>query len=324
MNYRSFNDLSNLIKKNLNKIPRDIDVIVGVPRSGLLVATMIALLLNKRIADFDGFLEGRIIASGRTKKLTNDINSIDDIRKVLIVEDSVSSGESLNKIRTKISSFPNIEFTILAAYVTNENKSMVDIYFETVANPRLFEWNLFHHKGVLCNSCFDIDGVLCVDPTPEENDDGERYRSFLLNASPLFIPSCEIGYIVSSRLEKYRLETEEWLRKNGIRYKKLFLLDSTAKERREQNLYYKFKAEIYKKTDAILFIESNDYQAEEINRLTKKPVFCVDSNRMLNGGVEYRVKNEMKESVSDKTNMIKRKLKKISFIRFLHKRITRR
>ena len=47
----------------------------------------------------------------------------------------------------------------------------------------------------------DIDGVLCADPTPEENDDGEKYRHFLLNAPPLFIPKVTIGTLVTSRLE---------------------------------------------------------------------------------------------------------------------------
>lgn len=50
----------------------------------------------------------------------------------------------------------------------------------------------------------DIDGVLCADPTPEENDDGEKYRHFLLNTPPLFIPKVTIGTLVTSRLEKYR------------------------------------------------------------------------------------------------------------------------
>lgn len=62
----------------------------------------------------------------------------------------------------------------------------------------------------------DIDGVLCADPTPEENDDGEKYRHFLLNTPPLFIPKVTIGTLVTSRLEKYRPETEAWLQKNHV------------------------------------------------------------------------------------------------------------
>ena len=41
-----------------------------------------------------------------------------------------------------------------------------------------------------------MDGVLCIDPTEKENDDGERYKHFLNNAAPLHIPKYTIGHIV--------------------------------------------------------------------------------------------------------------------------------
>ena len=56
MNFRTINDSNNLISKNLDKIPKDIDLIVGVPRSGLFVANLIALYLNLPLTDFDSFL----------------------------------------------------------------------------------------------------------------------------------------------------------------------------------------------------------------------------------------------------------------------------
>ena len=57
----------------------------------------------------------------------------------------------------------------------------VDYFFEIVDYPRFFQWNIMNHS-ILQKTCMDIDGVLCADPTPEENDDGEKYRHFLLNA----------------------------------------------------------------------------------------------------------------------------------------------
>lgn len=41
-----------------------------------------------------------------------------------------------------------------------------------------FERDIF--TGSLLKTCFDLDGVFCVDPTWEENDDGEKYRKFIL------------------------------------------------------------------------------------------------------------------------------------------------
>ena len=129
----------------------------------------------------------------------------------------------------------------------------------------------------------DIDGVLCPDPTPEENHDGEKYRHFLLNAPPLFIPKVTIGTLVTSRLEKYRPETEAWLQKNHVKYNKLVMLnlpDMAARQR--ANCHASFKAKEYgSSTDNMLFVESSMTQAVEINRLTKKPVLCTETFQMI-------------------------------------------
>ena len=49
MNYRNIADLNNTILQRLHIIPRDFDLIVGVPRSGMLPANLLALYLNKQI-----------------------------------------------------------------------------------------------------------------------------------------------------------------------------------------------------------------------------------------------------------------------------------
>ena len=58
MQYISYNDLSNDIRNNLYKIPSDIDLIVGIPRSGMMVASIIGLLLNKSVMSLDNFAMG--------------------------------------------------------------------------------------------------------------------------------------------------------------------------------------------------------------------------------------------------------------------------
>lgn len=131
-------------------------------------------------------------------------------------------------------------------------------------------------------ACFDIDGVLCVDPTDDQNDDGPRYRDFILNADPLFIPKCKVGTLVTSRLEKYRKETEVWLKKNHVQYNKLVMLDlPDMKARQKANNHAVHKANTYKQGDYILFFESSLNQALEINRITKKPVLCTENFEMI-------------------------------------------
>ena len=308
MNYRSLNDTIELIKENIYKIPHDIDLIVGIPRSGLLIANYISLIMNKPITTLDLFFKQEFIANGKTKNLSSFKKNISECKKVLVVEDSVSSGSSMIEVKNKLSKIKDVDFIYLAIYVVEEKKDLVDLFFEILPLPRFFEWNIIHHE-FLKNACFDIDGVLCVDPTQKENDDGRKYENFISTAKPKFIPSTEIGYIVTSRLEKYRGITEKWLSNNNIKYKKLFMLDSSAEERKKNNLHSVFKAEIYRKiTDSVIFIESDKSQAIEINRIAKKPVFCTEDWKMY----------ENCESFSIKKRKIKSKLLKFKIIRKLN------
>jgi len=143
----------------------------------------------------------------------------------------------------------------------------------------MFEWNIMHHPR-LDEACVDIDGVLCLDPSEDENDDGVNYIAFITNARPLIIPSSKIKHIVTSRLEKYRPQTEEWLRRNGVQYQHLHMLDlPTAEERRRLKMHHKFKADVYSgDREARLFIESEAEQAREIMLATNKPVYCTADN----------------------------------------------
>ena len=51
MNYRSVSDLNEVILRNIHIIPRDIDLVVGVPRSGMMPANLLSLYLNLPYTD---------------------------------------------------------------------------------------------------------------------------------------------------------------------------------------------------------------------------------------------------------------------------------
>jgi hypothetical protein len=88
--------------------------------------------------------------------------------------------------------------------------------------------------------------------------------------------------LATSRLEKYRPQTEQWLRDNKIQYKHLYMAQfATPKERR---LYknFKVKADVYaNRKDAVLFVESHDKTARWIKDATKRPVFSVESRTLV-------------------------------------------
>ena len=282
MHFRTIHDLNHLISYGLYKIPKDIDLVVGIPRSGMLVASIIALYLNLPLTDLDSFLSGHISSCGNTKKRDSWIFDVDKVKKILLVDDTAFSGKAALEAREKIAKCrfkPDVCFLI--CYVTSQAKDLPDIYLEVLESPRMFEWNYLHQKNI-GYACFDLDGVLCLNPTKEQNDDGPNYLQFLENAPLRVAPTREIGHIVTCRLEKYRSQTEKWLKNNGILYKDLIMMDyESAEERTLANRDGAFKADVYKRIkDSWLFIESSPDQADEIAKLSGKMVFCTSNHKV--------------------------------------------
>ncbi len=278
MYYRNVSDLNKIILKRISILPRDFDLIVGVPRSGMLPANLLALYLNRPYTDIHSFLNGHIYKSGARGQFFD----IKEFKKVLVVDDSVSSGAAMDKVKDSLKELNDqFSFSYCAVYMVPGKEKTVDYFFEMVPLPRYFQWNIMNHT-TLEKACFDIDGVLCVDPTEDQNDDGPIYTDFVLNAPPLFIPGSKIGTIVTSRLEKYRKETETWLKKYNVKYNELVMLDLPNKEARQKaNSHAVHKAKTFASDSYILFIESSLNQALEINRITKKPVLCTENFEMI-------------------------------------------
>lgn len=282
LNFKSYADLAQVVHNNLPIIAaKNFDLIVGVPRSGIIPAYMIALDLNISVCSFSDLVEDKPLKNFSTRKLRNIIKRPSDAKNILIVEDSYNTGRRIPEQKKMLSSDLLSKVTFMAVYSSVEDPA-IDFYLEMVPQPRVFEWNIFHHEGTLAASCFDMDGVLCEDPTDAQNDDGARYVDFIKTAKPKYIPTHKVGSIVTSRLEKYRSQTEEWLRVNGVRYDTLLMLDGyTAEERRRKSVHAPFKAQEYRNEKYKLFIESSLAQAQLISNISGKPVYCTDANKMI-------------------------------------------
>jgi len=298
MNFRSFNDLNLIIVKNLDKLPLRPDLIVGIPRSGLLPANLLSLYLNIPFTDVEGFLENRILSNGSRNKF-----DVDKIKNVMIIDDSIEQGNAMSKIKkmtADIKNDYNICYGAVFAHETSKNK--VDFYFDVCPLPRLFEWNIFH-LPILEKSCIDIDGVLCRDPNENENDDGPNYKLFLENVTPLILPSVKVGYFVTNRLEKYREQTEKWLKKYNLKYKGLIMQAFNTKEERIQaNNYGAFKAKALLDTNSIFFIESSEKQSYEIAKITGRSVYCFDTRSMINPDFFYKNKGRLMRRIKNLLN----------------------
>ena len=94
MNYASYDDLAGVIRTNLWKIPSDVDLIVGVPRSGMIAALMMAEYLNKHCTDLKAFIDGHALYEG-----VRGLNCREGKKgKVLILEDTVNLGCSMDAV----------------------------------------------------------------------------------------------------------------------------------------------------------------------------------------------------------------------------------
>ncbi len=283
MIYTTYDDMAGCIRRNIWKVPPDVELIVGVPRSGMIAALMIAELLNKRCVSLDDFVEGRVMqCGGRGRLIRNNKEG-----KVLVVDDTVFFGNAMRKARERLKVMDG-RYDIVYGCVYAEGqraKETVDIYFEE--NYRAgeawyyYEWNILHHYGKRTQTMmWDIDGLICKDPPDERNC--KAYEAYLPQAIPMIIPTTTIGALVTYRLEKYRSVTEAWLMAHGVEYGELMMFPSMDREERNHRLgSAQYKAQIYGNAPwAQLFYESSAKQAETIHRLTGKPVWCYENGKM--------------------------------------------
>ena len=279
MHFRSVADLNADVVAWSETLPRDIDVVVGIPRSGMLVATLLGLHMDRPITDLIGYTEGRTYLGGRRTRGRHSTTG----QHALVVDDSVWSGRAIQEAMAEVEHSSVAGRTSYGGVYVHDRSSaaQVDHWHAVVPMPRVFEWNVLHHDR-LHECCMDIDGVLCRDPIEEENDDGPAYASFLQDVPARLIPGEPIGWLVTSRLERYRPETEAWLRASGIQYRELLMHPAAdGAERRAATDHAKRKARAYVQTGAWLFIESDTSQAKEIARRSGKAVYCTDTRQMV-------------------------------------------
>ncbi len=283
MEFKSYADLEADVISLMPRLPRDLDLVVAIPRSGLVPASMIALHMNLPITDLKGLYEGRVLASGHRTLRREAGKSTDRPLNVLIVDDSVGSGDQLREIRAELArrALPH-RIQVAVIYATPVGAPLVDFYSKQVPTLRhFFAWNVMHHNAI-STWCVDIDGVLCRDCTVAEDDEGDRYAQFLQNVEPLFLPTSKVGWLVTGRLERNRSATEAWLQSHNIAYDALVMHPArTNAERKASGGGGAFKGAFYRTVDAGLFIESSEWEADHIARLTGKAVLCMDTRAMV-------------------------------------------
>lgn len=282
--YRSYLNLIDDIKNNIWKVPRDIDGIIGIERSGVIVANIISEYISVGVTSFNSFAN---YAGENVKDLFNihggrQIITPKNTGKYLVIDDTVCSGVRLNEnmkfLKTKYQDF---EFIVLVVYKDGANPAyMPDIILsgQDIFDAHIYEWNLFNNY-ISYNTLYDFDGVLCLDPPSDENT--EEYEAYLKNPTPRFLISIHRNFpinICTYRLAKYSKETLDFIKKCGLIPGKVYMFNAETREERNKIAPYIYKAHVYGNSTYSLFIESNDFEAQMIHQLTSKPVISIEKN----------------------------------------------
>lgn len=270
------NQLQNDIKLLLAKVPSDITAIAGVARSGLSVATMLSMYLHLPMLTIRQTMND-IVDTGNGWRLGGSKHIFPKKEKILIVDDTVMTGNSIKSIRP-LAEREFGEYLFAAVYVNPKAVNKPDIHAVDLPWPHILEWNVFN--SVLSDSiAVDFDGILCHDCEPGSDDDGDRYLNFINTARPLYTPrKAPIPIIITARIEKYRKPTEEWLARNNIKFKQLIMHPAKTLKERQRDDIAAYKARNFEawlknykaRISPQIFFESEDWQAKRIGQLIRQ------------------------------------------------------
>lgn len=269
------------IKLLLGKIPHDVTAIAGVARSGLSAATMLSMYLHLPMLTIRQTMND-IVPTGNGWRLGGSKHVDPKTQKILIVDDTCMTGNSLKAIRPLVQEKFGNAMTA-TVYCNPLAKVKPDIHAVDLGWPHILEWNVFN--SILSPTmALDFDGVLCRDCEPWQDDDGHNYVEWMKNATPLYVPRrTEVPLVVTARIEKYRGVTEEWLDRYGIRVRQLIMHQAATLRERNRDDIAAYKARHFtawagglkkKGVGPLMFVESDDRQAQRIGKISGMLCVC--------------------------------------------------
>lgn len=136
MNYISLETLMNDIRDSINLLSKhNFDLVVGIPRSGMIPAYLISLYLNIDVTDVNSFILNTPIQRGSTRTSGKRIYNPHDAQRILLVDDSFSTGKSMRNILDSIPVDLKKNIKTMVAYTSDVNGAGLDIYIRHVSHP---------------------------------------------------------------------------------------------------------------------------------------------------------------------------------------------
>lgn len=273
VNFVTYRDLTAWSLEWAKQLPHDFDCIVGIPREGMLPATTISLWHGKPLSTPLELMLGHSWLSSAIHK--------SPIRRVLLIDDSIGTGETMAGAARLLSGQYEVK---TAALIVSSASVKPNFWYKCVDEPRMLEWHMVHRHLPFRRVAMDMDGVICRDcPAPFDTNE-TWYRAWLESVEPLMIPTYRVACVVSNRLEKFRPETEAWLKRYGVQYDQLCLWDLASKVERDRHDLTEHKIAMLRSDHIEVMYESDPTQARAIWKATGVPVICPTTGECFSGG----------------------------------------
>jgi len=280
MIFRTYADAAADVREWSRHLP-EVAAVCGLPRSGTIIATMLAEFRHIHLVEWEELCQSR---EPWTKPHRRNIPAREG--KILVVDDTCWTGRTITQSKQFLNHVRGCSDVLWGAlYYGDKGRGHVDYagrHLPTFCHT--FEWNMLR-DCLVKRYMIDLDGVLCEDwGKPDIGDHLPGYLNHLENARPLYKPCYRVGAIVTARLEKYRPQTEAWLKSHGIEYARLEMFPGNSERDRERYGHARYKAEVYRENAEFRgFVESSFKQSQEIARLTSRPVLSIEGLRIFNG-----------------------------------------
>ena len=241
-------DLDRLTRQWTRSLPHHVDLVVGISPGGMLAAGLLACHLDVPSAELASLCQSR--------RRLGDERALTGKPRVLVVDDHARTGEALAEATARLAAAELAHEIHSGAVIVSPEAAQdgsVERFAEAVPTPWLFEWDVMHDLSS-ARLCVEFESVLMPS-----------------GAGAFVGPEKEIGWVVTSRPERRRFETEVWLRNHGIGYRELVMGCADL-------------AEVYPRLGAEMLVVNGASQAARIARKAGSPVFSVESGSVMNLG----------------------------------------
>jgi hypothetical protein len=243
-------------------LPPDVNGIVGIPRSGMLPASVVAAHSHLPLFALAG--DGTVTSIGHGNSRPTGLDAMPS--RVAVIDDTVWAGLAMARAKKILTGRAAVYG---AVYVRPGQEGHVDFYGRAVIT-KYTEWNLFN-SSQMTSTGLDFDGVICHDA-----------ESAGPIGQPLWLPRfTTVPLIATGRPESSRADTDGWLARWGVKFARLEMMPGDRLDTWEAIAEH--KARHYRESDCRLFIESDIDQAARIHGLSGRPVICPIAGRVFGG-----------------------------------------